>query len=176
MNAPDKAIEIKAAVTGVIMFVTAIIGPVGWIVIVWFFAMLMDYLTGSVAASLKGEWDSTVAREGLFHKLGSIGAILVAAALDIALGVILPELGLEYKMKILTPTVCLWYLITELGSIIENIDKMGAPVPGFLRKMLKKVKTEVDTAGDKIADAIEIGGNENEEVSALVNEEDSTEE
>ena len=42
MNAPDKAVEIKAAVTAAIAFVTALIGPIGWIVIVWIFAMLLD--------------------------------------------------------------------------------------------------------------------------------------
>ena len=164
MNAPDKAVEIKAAITGVIMFITALIGPVGWVVFVWLFAMVMDYITGSAAASLKGDWDSAVAREGLYHKLGSVEGVLVAAALDIAFGVVLPELGIDYKFKIITPIVCLWYLITELGSIIENIDKLGAPVPGFLRKMLKKVKSEVDKAGDAITDTGNEENCENEEV------------
>lgn len=171
MNAPDKAVEIKAAITGVIMFITALIGPVGWIVLVWVFAMMMDYLTGSVAASLKGDWDSSVAREGAYHKLGSVEGVLVAVALDVAFGVILPELGIEYKFKIMTPTVCLWYLITELGSIIENIDKMGAPVPGFLRKMLKKVKSEVDKAGDAITDTGNEEDSENEEVPDIKEDE-----
>lgn len=35
MNVPDKAIEIKAAVTAVIAFLTALWGWLGWAVIVW---------------------------------------------------------------------------------------------------------------------------------------------
>lgn len=149
MNAPDKAIEIKAAVTGVIAFITALIGPVGWIVIVWLLAILLDYLTGTWAALSHGEWSSAVARQGLWHKLGSIIAAFVAAMFDIALGVILPQLGIDYHHIILTPIVCLWYLLTELGSMIENIDKLGAPVPDFLRKAIKKVKNEVDHIGEE---------------------------
>lgn len=148
MNAPDKAVEIKAAVTGVIAFITALIGPIGWIVIVWIFAMLLDYLTGSWAALSHGEWDSAIARQGLWHKLGSIVAVLITAMLDISLGVILPQLGITYDYIILTPIVCLWYLLTELGSMIENIDKLGAPVPDFLRDMIKKVRNKVDTIGE----------------------------
>lgn len=148
MNAPDKAVEIKAAVTAAIAFITALIGPIGWMVIVWIIAMLLDYLTGSWAALSHGEWDSAIARQGLWHKLGSIVAVLISALLDIALGVILPQLGIEYEYIILTPIVCLWYLITELGSMIENIDKLGAPVPEFLRKAIKKVKGTVDSIGD----------------------------
>lgn len=148
MNAPDKAVEIKAAVTGVIAFITALIGPVGWIIVVWLLAILLDYLTGTWAALSHGEWSSAVARQGLWHKLGSIVAVLVSAMLDIALGVILPQLGIEYSYIILTPIVCLWYLLTELGSMIENIDKLGAPVPDFLRDMIKKVRNEVDHIGE----------------------------
>lgn len=148
MNSPDKAVEIKAAITAALAFVTALIGPVGWVVIVWIFSMIFDYLTGTAAAIASGEWDSTIARQGLWHKLGSIAAVLVAAMLDIALGVILPQLGIEHTYTILTPVVCIWYLITELGSMIENVDKMGAPVPDFLRKALKKIKHKVETIGE----------------------------
>lgn len=144
MNAPDKALEIKAAVTAAIAFVTALLGPVGWVVIVWILSMLFDYLTGSAAALAAGDWDSAIARQGLWHKLGSIAAVLVAAMLDVAIGVILPQLGLEYTYTILTPVVCTWYLLTELGSMIENIDKLGAPVPGFLRDAIKKVRSKVE--------------------------------
>lgn len=149
MNAPDKAVEIKAAVTAAIAFVTALIGPIGWIVIVWIFSMLLDYLTGSWAALSHGDWDSAVARQGLWHKLGSIVAVLITAMLDISLGVILPQLGIAYDYIILTPIVCLWYLLTELGSMVENIDKLGAPVPDFLRNMIKKVKGKVDSIGEE---------------------------
>ena len=114
--------------------------------------MLLDYLTGSWAALSHGDWDSAVARQGLWHKLGSIVAVLITAMLDISLGVILPQLGIEYEYIILTPIVCLWYLITELGSMIENIDKLGAPVPDFLRNMIKKVKGKVDSIGEDQTD------------------------
>lgn len=149
MNAPDKAVEIKAAVTGVIAFITALIGPVGWIIVVWLLAILLDYLTGTWAALAMGEWDSSIARQGLWHKLGSIIAVLASTLFDIALGVILPQAGIDYGHIIVTPIVCLWYLLTELGSMIENIDKLGAPVPDFLRKAIKKVRNEVDHIGEE---------------------------
>ena len=33
--------------------------------------------------------------------------------------------------------------------MIENIDKLGAPVPDFLRDMIKKVKGKVDSTGEE---------------------------
>jgi hypothetical protein len=38
----------------------------------------------------------------------------------------------------------LWYIITELGSIIENAGKLGAPVPDWLKRYLKDYKDKID--------------------------------
>ncbi|MCF0137911.1 MAG: phage holin family protein, partial [Oscillospiraceae bacterium] len=78
--------EIRAAVTAVIAFGTALFGWVGWAVVIWVVAMLLDYLTGTAAAVSKGKWSGSAARSGLWHKLGSIAAVCVAALCDIALG------------------------------------------------------------------------------------------
>ena len=147
MNVPDKAIEIKAAVTAVIAFLTALWGWLGWAVIVWLACVVLDYATGSWAARSNGEWSSAVARAGLWHKLGEIVAVLVAALCDIAIGVIIGGSGLDLGIAVntfVTPVVLLWYIITELGSIIENADKLGAPVPQWLIKGLEQYKNKLD--------------------------------
>ena len=46
------------------------------------------------------------------------------------------------------PLVLAWYIITELGSILENAVKMGAKVPEWLVKMLKASANMVEHAGD----------------------------
>ena len=79
MNAPDKAREIKAALTLVISFLTALWGWQGWAIAVFISSMTMDYITGTWAARARGEWSSAAARAGLWHKLGEITALLVAA-------------------------------------------------------------------------------------------------
>lgn len=151
MEAPNKVTEIKAAVSAVIALGTALFGWVGWIVIVWLAAMVLDYLTGSWAALYKGQWSSALARKGLWHKLGSIAAMLVAALCDIALSVIADNLGIFpaglRSGCLITPVVAVWYIFTELGSIIENISSMGAPVPAFLVSFIKNAKSAADGKG-----------------------------
>lgn len=147
MNAPDKATEIKAALAAVIAFFTALWGWLGWAVLIWVFCFLLDYLSGTAAARKAGEWSSDIAREGVWHKLGEIFAVLVAALCDIALRVILEGSGLDLGIQIgpmVTPVVLLWYIITELGSIAENAEKMGAPVPGWVKKGLKQYRDKID--------------------------------
>lgn len=152
MTAPEKAIEIKAALAAVIAFFTALWGWMGWAVIVWMACIVLDYATGSWAARSAGEWSSAVARAGLWHKLGEIVAVLVAALCDIALGVLIGEAGIDLGIDtstFLTPIVLLWYIITELGSITENAGKLGAPVPAWLKKGLEQYREKLEHDKDK---------------------------
>ena len=148
MNTPDKAIEIKAAITAAIAFCTSLFGWAGWAVVLWFITMVLDYITGTWAAMANQEWSSAVARQGLWHKLGSIVAILVAGLVDIAISVITHldlgfDLPLEYHTFVL-PLVALWYAFTEMGSLIENAGKLGAPVPKWLVSKIAALKGAAD--------------------------------
>lgn len=151
MNAPSKANEIKAILTAIIAFCTALWGWVGWAIFFMVGAMVLDYITGTLAARAHGEWSSKLAREGLWHKLGEIVALLVAALCDIAIEIILhssaaPILaGWEYGHYI-TLIVALWYLFTEVGSILENAKKLGAPIPDWLIKGAAALKGKTEQA------------------------------
>lgn len=149
MNTPEKATQIKAAIAAVLAFLTALWGWVGWAVLIWAFCIVLDYISGTAAARRSGEWSSDIARDGLWHKLGEIFAILVCALCDIALGVILKSAPAELPFvytTLITPIALLWYIITELGSILENAGKLGAPLPKWLKKMLKMYKDTLDAA------------------------------
>lgn len=148
MNAPEKAVEIKAAIAAVIAFLTALWGWVGWAAIVWVACMALDYASGTAAAKRSGDWSSDIARDGLWHKAGEAFSVLVAALCDVALTVIIKGTGIHIGIDvnaIVTPVVLLWYIITELGSIVENAGKLGAPIPEWLKKSLKQYKDTIDT-------------------------------
>lgn len=148
MNAPEKATKIKAAFAAIVATLTALWGWMGWAIMIWVACFLLDYLSGSAAASKNGEWSSKIARDGVWHKLGEIFAVLVAAMCDIALHVIVNsssvEIGFEIPV-IVTPVVLMWYILTELGSIAENAGKLGAPVPKWLKKSLAAYKDKIDS-------------------------------
>ena len=139
MTSEEKAREIKALLTAVLAFFTALWGWLGWAVIVLIACMTLDWITGSWAAGAKGEWSSAAAREGLRHKLGEIVALLVAALCDIAVQVILNSAAADLLRdweygNYMTLLVCVWYIFTELGSIVENAGELGAPIPQWLKK------------------------------------------
>jgi len=45
---------------------------------------------------------------------------------------------------LLTPIVLFWYIVSELGSILENAEKMGAPIPPLLKNILEKMRDSND--------------------------------
>ena len=107
----------------------------------------LDYISGTAAAHKNGEWSSDIAREGLWHKLGEIFAVLVAALCDIALRVIVEGSGINIGISlsaVVTPIVLLWYIFTELGSIAENAEKLGASVPAWIKNGLKQYRDKID--------------------------------
>ena len=144
----------KAAVTAVIAALTALWGWFGWFVLIWVACMVIDYITGSCAAMRAGEWSSKMARDGLWHKAGCIVAVLVASILDAVIGYLLGNIGVALPFTytvLICPLVVAWYVLTELGSIIENAGKLGAPMPAFLRKAVAALKDAVDTTGEKLS-------------------------
>lgn len=157
MKTGEKARELKAALTAIISALTALWGWLGWAVIVLMSCMALDWFTGSWAASRKGEWSSAVARDGLWHKLGEIVALLVAALCDIAVQVVLnsaaaPLLeGFSYG-NYMTLLVTVWYIFTELGSIVENAGALGAPIPAWLRRGVAALRQRADRARDEKAE------------------------
>ena len=146
----------KAAVAAVFAALTALWGWFGWLVIAWIVCMVIDYATGSAAAIKAGEWSSAVARDGLWHKAGCIAAVVISGILDIVIGQIIsniPSITLPFTYTVfLCPLVVMWYILTEVGSIIENAGAMGAPLPGWLKKAVSALKSKVDTAGGALDD------------------------
>ena len=54
------------------------------------------------------------------------------------------------KGPILLPLLLAWYILTELGSILENAIKLGANPPAWLTKVLKAGLTAVDSAAGEL--------------------------
>ena len=147
----DNMLTVKAAVVGFFTTLGAFLGWKGILMFAWFGVMVLDYLSGTIAAALNGNWSSAVAREGIKHKGGMILVVVVAAIADGVMTVIcenIPVLGIAWP-SIILPLVLAWYILTELGSILENAVKLGANVPEWLVKILKSSLKAVDAVADQ---------------------------
>lgn len=101
----------------------------------------MDYLSGIAAAASRGDLQSSKMREGLWHKLGEVGAILLAY-------LVAEEghyIGLPYQIDLLIPAVLIWISVMEITSILENLALLNPDLAsaGFLQ-IFKKATEEND--------------------------------
>ena len=151
----EKLTGAKAAMVAALTAVGAFLGWKGIMLAVWVGVMALDYLSGTLAACREGQWSSEAARQGLWHKGGMILVVTVAAIAD-AVTVLMTEyvpLGIAWPGLVM-PLVLAWYIITELGSILENAVKMGAKIPDFLVRMLKAGIQITESAGNERADGM----------------------
>lgn len=135
----------------IVAFFTALGAFLGWqgiMVVVWIACMAIDYISGTIAAAKAGEWSSAVAREGIAHKAGMIFVVIGAGFADLTMQLVVEHIPLNMTWPVLIlPVVLAWYILTELGSVLENAKKMGAPVP---EKLVKLLKVGADLAADKL--------------------------
>jgi toxin secretion/phage lysis holin len=139
---------IKISVTATMGILGSFFGWSGWLLLLLVFCSAADWITGSAVGWKKGKWRSQVAREGIFRKIGMFLAVITAGVFDILVHLItvnLPLLELPFDYTtLLLPIVCIWYICTELGSLVENAGSLGAPIPEFLTKAIELLKEKTE--------------------------------
>ena len=78
--------------------------------------MGMDILLGLAGAVKDRDVQSSKMREGLWHKAGSIGLIVLAYILEVAVDHV--DLGLVFPGVL---AVCAYIIVMEVGSCLENL-------------------------------------------------------
>ena len=104
-----------------------------WVLFIPLGLMAIDILTGIVKAWAQNDFKSAVMRAGLAKKAEEI-LILVAGEL-ISFGLMLPDAVMN--------GVSFYIIFMEGMSILENVDELGIPVPGFIKKVINNVDEQL---------------------------------
>ena len=104
-----------------------------WVVLVPLALMGIDIATGFVNAWAKHDIRSAIMRQGLARKFGELVIIGIAQLFLFAVG--LP--------KGIASGVSFYIGIMELISICENLDKLGVPIPKFVKRALKSAEDKI---------------------------------
>ena len=97
--------------------------------------IVLDILTGIAKSFATTGFDSSIMRQGFFHKLGEVFAVTLALAADIGL----PEIGVPLDVK-LSGMCCVYLVLMEIGSIVENIGAINPDLVGPLGNIFAKLK------------------------------------
>ena len=97
--------------------------------------ILGDIVTGLLLAAYLGNINSTKLRQGLFHKLSEVLAVVLSVFLEYACDYI--QLGIELPvLNIVSVYICLM----ELVSILENLCGVNPALSKLFKPYLEKLK------------------------------------
>lgn len=86
------------------------------VVVIALLLMGMDILLGLAGAVKDHDVQSAKMREGLWHKCGSIGLVVLAYVLEVAVDHV--DLGVVFPGVVI---VCAYIILMEVGSCLENL-------------------------------------------------------
>lgn len=139
MKANDKGLQmaISAALAAFAVYMGALAVPI----IVLMVMMIIDYLSGMSAAWVHGDLSSKIGAKGIVKKVGYMALIVVAMGVDYLIysGIAAADIEVGYNMWF-GLLVAVWLIINEMISILENLSRLGVPIPEFLTRIIKRLK------------------------------------
>ena len=107
--------------------------------------MGIDILTGLIYAWISKTFDSAKMRAGLGKKFAELSYIVIG---------IMATVGLGLPLYILNG-ISFYIIFMEGMSILENADKLGAPVPAFIKNVVNNIndsltKDDFETIKEKL--------------------------
>lgn len=137
-------------ILGQVIFALTIGGAVGWFfggLDGFMYAMiafvLVDYITGVIAAAINKELSSDVGFKGICKKVMEFLLVGIANVLD---------MQILKQGAVMRDIVIFFYVANEGLSILENATRIGIPVPEPLKKMLKQLKDKGDGKDEQGSD------------------------
>lgn len=112
-----------------------------WIFLLPCALMALDVLTGIVHAWASGHLKSYRMREGLGRKFGEVSILVIGGLFTQGVGLPVYIFG----------WFSIYIIVMELISICENLDKLGVPIPKFIKRALGQVNESIQNGG-KVGD------------------------
>ena len=108
----------------------------GFIVLIF---ISFDILFGLLQALTNQTFQSSVMRQGLFHKLGEILCYLFGVVCDATL----PMINILVPFS-LASAITIYIVIMEIGSILENLSKISPVMAKYLGLIFEKLRPPDD--------------------------------
>jgi len=130
-------------------------------VLISFCFIAFDVLTGWLKALATGTTNSSIMRQGLFHKVGELLAMIFGYGCEYAF----PYVGVDIGLPV-AGAICTYIILMETASIVENLSRISPGLSNALNKFFdpKKLngvdedgKTEDESRDSNGSDSGEVG-------------------
>lgn len=124
-----KQIAVNSSAGFIGSIIAYLFGEWSQMLMLFFFVIIMDYLTGVMAAIVEKNLSSAVGYKGLIKKFSMVLLVVLAHQLDKFTG----------QSIIMTGTI-FFFIANELISITENYGRIGLPLPPEIKNVIKMLK------------------------------------
>lgn len=134
-----KIDNIKKAIIGIFAAISATLGWIGWLTLLYFSSMLIEFISKIVIDVNKQKCTWERIRKEILKKLGSIFILLVSVLIDWLFFIATSYIDLFKSMSyngFIFPLVLIWYTLVEVGAIVRHTKEMGTSIPLPLIKYL----------------------------------------
>lgn len=116
--------------------------------------MSIDYITGMISAWIEKDLSSRKGIVGIVKKISYMALVAVAMTVDYLIYCGFTAINIHFENNMwFGLLVTIWLIINEMISILENLGKIGVPVPQFLNKVVQRLKISVNKeSGDNSDD------------------------
>lgn len=114
--------------------VAFLLGGIDNLIIALAIIMAVDFVSGLFAGTKETGTSSKRAFRGIVKKGAMIGLVVIAHQLDIVAG--------TTDAQFLRNSMILFLIAVEGISVIENMERLGVPIPSFLRRHFEQMKKE----------------------------------
>lgn len=127
----------SAMFTVLVYYLDMIAAPVAVLAAV----MAIDYITGMISAWHLSKLSSQKGLFGIVKKICYLFAIAAAMGIDWLIYSGMGQIGIRLNYTVFFGVlVTIWFIINEIISILENLVKIGIPLPKFLVSVIKHLK------------------------------------
>ena len=136
---------IKILVSGAIAAAAAYLNVLLIPIVMLCAVMAFDYITGVISAWHRGELSSRVGWYGIVKKVCYLFAVAIGMVVDYVCISALSQIHVDVgAVHIFGMLVVVWLILNELLSILENLDKIGVPLPKWLKIVVDRLVNKID--------------------------------
>ena len=122
---------LKNILAGVCTVLSFLFGDMEGLMIALVALIILDYISGVIAAAVEKRLSSEVGAKGIAKKIFMLLIVALANIVDINV------IGSGHTLKTVT---VVFYLCNECISLIENAGRIGVPVPKKLLDVLEQLR------------------------------------
>ena len=126
---------LKNILAGVCTVLSFLFGDMEGMLIALIALIILDYISGVIAAAVEKRLSSAVGAKGIAKKIFMLLIVALANIVDINV------IGDGHVLKTVT---IVFYICNECISLIENAGRIGVPVPKKLLDVLEQLKNKND--------------------------------